>query len=93
MAVVPSLRTVEFEHVVLEQREPYAVNILTGSRQSSEEADRMIDTAISVWGACMKTNVWPGHQGGIIETTQWRSQKREEKNLGLLKRLAEWYAP
>jgi hypothetical protein len=92
-ALLPELRTVNFEHVVMEQRPPNAVNILTASNQSSIEADRIVDTAMMVWAECMKTGQWPSYQGGVIETANWRSVKREEKNLALLKRMAEWQAP
>ena len=90
----PNLRTVTFEHVVLEQRPPNALNIVTASNQANEEADLIVGHTISLWGECMRTGQWPSYQpGGIVETTQWRSQRREMRNMALLDRMAKWQAP
>jgi hypothetical protein len=92
-ALLPMLASVEFEWVVAEQKPPYAVNILTASNQASEEADQVVEHAIAMWGRCMAAGQWPGYDGGIIETTQWRSMRRGMRNMALLERLKQWQAP
>lgn len=93
MKLLPTLRSVEFEWIVLEQKPPYALNILTASNQTDAEAAQIVQHAIDVWGRCMESGEWPGYNGGLIEAAPWRSMKREMKNAALLDRMAKWQAP
>ena len=91
--LLPMLSTVTFEWLVAEQKPPYAINILTVSNQAAEEAEQVVEHAINTWGHCMTSGEWPGYDGGIIETTQWRSMRRGMRNMALLDRLKQWQAP
>jgi hypothetical protein len=93
-ALLPMLSTVTFEWVVMEQNAPHAVNILEASNQTSIEADQIVEYAIAGWGQCMASGKWPSYAGGdLVETTQWRTMRREMKNMALLQRMADWQRP
>lgn len=93
-ALLPKMHSVAFEWVIMEQNAPWAVNILTSSNQIDEEADTIARIAIDQWGVCMKNGEWPGYAGGeMVETTTWRSMKREARNRWLLERMKDWQAP
>lgn len=93
-ALLPKASSFQFEYVVMEQNAPWAVNILLASNQAESEADDIARIAIDGWGTCMKSGKWPAYVGGeIVETTTWRSMRREAKNRWLLERMKDWQAP
>jgi hypothetical protein len=93
--LLPNLKTVEFEWIVLEQDPPHGLNIIKAGGQMEAEADEMVGLAIEMWGRCTTDNKWPGYDEEIValDPPYWRAMKAELRRMALRNRMARWQAP
>jgi len=50
-----------FLFVVVEQKPPHAVSVMTVAPSLAEIADREVERAVALWRSCIRSGVWPGY--------------------------------
>lgn len=94
--LIPTIGEVEYNYLVVEQKEPFAINVVRFGNQALSEAEEMIEAAISTWAVCMKRGQWPGYdieEGSVIDPAFWRSSQKELRRLALQHRIDRWQRP
>ena len=94
--LIPAIGEIEYNYLVVEQKEPFAINVVRFGNQALAEAEEMVEMAISTWGVCMKRGVWPGYDiddGSTIDPAFWRSSQKELRRLALQHRIDRWQRP
>ena len=97
--LIPGVRGVDFLFVVIEQEEPYAVNVCRVGNEALEYAHETVDLAIREWGECLKRGTalehWPfyGDDVATIDPPVWRAAGGELLRLRMKSRIARWQAP
>jgi hypothetical protein len=94
--LIPNLGEVEYNYLVVEQEEPFAINVVRFGGQALSEAEEMVELAIRTWDVCMKRGEWPGYDiedGTAIDPAFWRSSQKELRRLALQHRIDRWQRP
>lgn len=62
---------------------PYALATYELSQADLFVAERKVDAAIDKWLACLRTDTWPGYQGGVTRVTlpEWHTRKWLDREL------------
>lgn len=94
-AVIPTIRTVEFRFVVIEQEEPHAASVVAMGGQAMEEARGLVELAMQMWAACMKSGSWPGYskETTFLDPPIYYARSMETRRLALLHMLSQWQRP
>jgi hypothetical protein len=92
-ALIPGLKSVETLWVVLEQKPPYGLSLVTMDNQTRTEISDMVALAIEAWDGCLKTGQWPSYERGVLDAKPWRSMSTELRRQALLDRVAHWQRP
>jgi hypothetical protein len=94
-ALLPSIQTVEFMWIVLEQKPPYGLSIVRMGNQAALEASTLVEVGIDMWSVCMAKNEWPGYDTNAapLDPAFWRSNLKEQRRLDALNRIALWQRP
>jgi hypothetical protein len=93
--LIKGIKSIEWVWCVLEQEPPHGLSVIRMSNLARDDADTLIETAIDMWDACMKTGKWRGYDSKIapIDPAFWQQQRKEGKRLALQDRLRLWQAP
>jgi hypothetical protein len=97
--LIPSIRTVDFRFVVIEQTPPYALSLCRVGNEALEQAHDTVDLAIRTWGELLKrgTNLdqWPFYDSETvsIDPPVWRSSGGELLRMRMANRMREWQRP
>lgn len=68
--------------IVIEMAEPCAVSVMTPGKTLQHIANDDVERAISTWGQCMKSGVWPGYEHtATIEAPNWLIREVEEREM------------
>lgn len=69
-----------FAFVVIENKPPYALSVVTLDPAAVALAERKVARALAIWRECMKTGVWPGYSERMAwaEPLPWDEQKFAE---------------
>jgi hypothetical protein len=94
-ALLPTVQTVEFVWLVLEQKPPYGLSIVRMGNQAALEASTLVEVGIDMWSACLSTGKWPGYDTNAapIDPAFWRSNLKEQRRLDAVNRIALWQRP
>lgn len=94
-AVIPTIRTVEFRFVVIEQEEPYAASVVGMGGQAMEEARGLVELAMQIWASCTKSGSWPGYskETTFLDPPVYYARSMEIRRLALLHRISQWQRP
>ena len=79
----------EFVFIACEDEAPYGVTLHALDSQAFHETSEDIDQALSRWGQCLQSGVWPGYPTAVHyhEVPAWKIKLRESKAMQ-----AEWLA-
>lgn len=98
--LVPSIKTVDFRFVVIEQNAPFAISLCRVGNQALEEARETVDLAVKMWGSCLERGTalehWPFYDTEsthVIDPPVWRSQGGELLRMRMQNRMAAWQRP
>lgn len=72
-----------FAFVVVENKPPYALSIVTLDPAAMALAERKVERALAIWRECMRTGVWPGYGQRMAwaEALPWDQKQFEETEL------------
>lgn len=72
-----------FAFVVVENKPPYALSVVTLDPAAMALAERKVERALAIWRECMRTGVWPGYGSRMAwaEVPPWELAKFEEAAL------------
>lgn len=97
--LIPTIRSVDFRFVVIEQTPPYAVSFCRPSGEAMEHARETVDLAIRTWGECLKRGTalehWPFYDSETVDIDPpvWRSMAGELLRMRMHNRIARWQRP
>jgi hypothetical protein len=86
--LIPGLKSVETLWVVVEQKPPYGLSLVTMDNQTRAEIGEMIEVAIDAWKVCRETNQWPSYGRATLDAKPWRSMSTELRRQTLIDRTA-----
>lgn len=72
-----------FLFVVIEQKAPHGVSVMTVAPSLAEVADMEVERAVALWRRCMETNHWPGYPArtAYVEAPSYVTAAEEAANM------------
>lgn len=64
-----------FKDLFIETDYPYCTRTANGSEGYKSGATQEIETALNIWGECLKTGEWPGYDHRVVTPKPWDVQQ------------------
>jgi hypothetical protein len=76
-------RPPEFLFVVIEQKAPHGVSVVTAAPSLGEIASAEVDRAVALWARCLSADRWPGYPNrtAYVEAPAWATAAEEAENM------------
>lgn len=76
-------RPPEFLFVVIEQKAPHGVSVMTAAPSLAEVADAEVERAVALWSRCLSADHWPGYPNrtAYVEAPAWATAAEQLANI------------